>query len=41
MGYAFDYITSELNTYGNASHEFMLGFDLHIKRKAHISPRYF
>lgn len=41
MGYAFDYVTSELNTYSNASHEFMLGFDLHIKRKAHVSPRYF
>lgn len=41
MGYAFDYITSELNTYGNASHEFMLGIDLNFKRKAMVSPRYF
>lgn len=41
MGYAFDYITSDINTYGNASHEFMLGLDLHIKHKAHVSPRYF
>jgi type IX secretion system PorP/SprF family membrane protein len=41
MGYAFDYITSEINTYGNASHEFMLGVDLNFKRKSMVSPRYF
>lgn len=41
IGYAFDYITSEINTYGNASHEFMLGVDLNFKRKAMVSPRYF
>ncbi|MFM2376811.1 MAG: hypothetical protein RLZZ165_1908 [Bacteroidota bacterium] len=41
LGYAFDYVTSELSTYGNASHEFMLGFDLNFKRKSMISPRYF
>jgi type IX secretion system PorP/SprF family membrane protein len=41
MGYAFDLITSELNTYGNASHEFMLGMDLNFKKKAMVSPRYF
>jgi type IX secretion system PorP/SprF family membrane protein len=41
MGYAFDYITSEINTYGNASHEFMLGVDLNFKHKSMVSPRYF
>jgi type IX secretion system PorP/SprF family membrane protein len=41
MGYAFDYITSEINTYGNASHEFMLGVDLNFKTKSMVSPRYF
>lgn len=41
MGYAFDYITSDLNSYGGTSHEFMLGFDLNFKQRAMVSPRYF
>lgn len=41
IGYAFDYITSEINPYASASHEFMLGIDLNFKRKAMVSPRYF
>ena len=41
FGYAFDYITSQINPYASASHEFMLGVDLNFKRKSMISPRYF
>lgn len=41
IGYAFDYITSEINPYASASHEFLLGLDLNFKRKAMVSPRYF
>ncbi len=41
IGYAFDYITSEINPYASASHEFLLGIDLNFKRKAMVSPRYF
>lgn len=41
IGYAYDLTTSELNTYSNGSHEFMLGLDLNFNKKAMISPRYF
>jgi type IX secretion system PorP/SprF family membrane protein len=41
IGYAYDYITSDLNVYTNASHEFLLGIDLNFKRKGMMSPRYF
>jgi type IX secretion system PorP/SprF family membrane protein len=41
IGYAYDYIVSELNVTTTASHEIMLLFDLNIPKKASISPRYF
>ncbi len=41
IGYAYDYITSDINRYASASHEFLLGLDLNFKRKAMVSPRYF
>jgi type IX secretion system PorP/SprF family membrane protein len=41
LGYAFDYITSDINPYASASHEFLLGLDLNFKHKSMISPRYF
>lgn len=41
VGYAYDFITSKINNYGNASHEIMLGIDLNFKRKSMVSPRYF
>ena len=41
IGYAYDYIISDLNVTTSASHEIMLLFDLNIPKKASISPRYF
>ena len=41
VGYAYDYIISDLNVTTTASHEIMLLFDLNIPKKASISPRYF
>ena len=41
IGYAYDYVTSDINPYAAASHEFLLGFDLNFKQKAMVSPRYF
>ena len=41
IGYAYDYIISDLNVTTQASHEIMLLFDLKNKKKASISPRYF
>ena len=41
IGYAYDYIISDLNVTTQASHEIMLLFDLNIPKKASISPRYF
>ncbi|MEM7037951.1 MAG: PorP/SprF family type IX secretion system membrane protein, partial [Bacteroidota bacterium] len=41
LGYAYDYIISDLSTYTSGSHEFMLGFDLRFNKKAMASPRYF
>lgn len=42
MGYAYDYTTTDINTYSSGSHEIMLGFDfgsdIMIKKR---SPRYF
>lgn len=40
IGYAYDYVNSDLSTYTSGSHEFMLGVDLNFK-KAMVSPRYF
>jgi type IX secretion system PorP/SprF family membrane protein len=41
IGYAYDYIISDLNVTTSASHEIMLLFDLNFPKKASISPRYF
>jgi type IX secretion system PorP/SprF family membrane protein len=41
IGYAYDHVTSEINPYAAASHEFLLGVDLNFKKKGMISPRYF
>lgn len=41
IGYAFDYVTSDINPYASTSHEFLLGFDLNFRSKAMVSPRYF
>lgn len=41
VGYAYDYITSELTTTASGSHEVMLLFDLNFFKKVSISPRFF
>ncbi len=41
IGYAYDHVTSDINPYAAASHEFLLGLDLNFKQKAMVSPRYF
>ena len=41
IGYAYDYVTSDINPFAAASHEFLLGLDLNFKQKAMVSPRYF
>ncbi|GAA3776572.1 type IX secretion system membrane protein PorP/SprF [Corallibacter vietnamensis] len=41
IGYAYDYVTSELNTKTSGSHEVMLLFDLNFPKKVSISPRFF
>lgn len=41
IGYAYDRILSDLNFTTQASHEFMLLFDLDFLKKVSISPRYF
>lgn len=41
IGYAYDHITSKLNTTAPASHEIMLLFDLNLPKKVSISPRFF
>ncbi|WP_452224637.1 PorP/SprF family type IX secretion system membrane protein [Lacinutrix chionoecetis] len=41
IGYAYDYVTSELNAATSASHEVMLLFDLNAAKKVSISPRFF
>ncbi len=41
IGYAYDYILSDLEGTAPASHEFMLLFDLNVPKKVSISPRYF
>ena len=40
VGYAYDYTLSELNKYGNGSHEIMIRYELGFKVKAY-NPRYF
>ena len=41
IGYAYDYIVSDLNVTTHASHEVMLLFDLNFPKKVSQSPRYF
>ena len=41
IGYAYDAVTSDINTYAPASHEVMLLFDLNFAKRVSRSPRYF
>lgn len=41
VGYAYDYILSDLKTTTQGSHELMLLFDLNFPKKVSISPRFF
>jgi type IX secretion system PorP/SprF family membrane protein len=41
IGYAYDYIVSDLKINTTSSHEIMLLFDLNLPKKASISPRFF
>lgn len=41
IGYAYDYVTSELNVRTSGSHEVMLLFDINFPKKVSISPRFF
>jgi type IX secretion system PorP/SprF family membrane protein len=41
VGYAYDHIVSDLKVSTQASHEFMLLFDVNFAKKTSISPRYF
>ncbi|OAB80627.1 PorP/SprF family type IX secretion system membrane protein [Cochleicola gelatinilyticus] len=41
IGYAYDAVTSEINTVANASHEVILTFDLFFNKRTLRSPRYF
>ena len=41
IGYAYDYIVSDLNVTTHGSHEVMLLFDLNFPKKVSQSPRYF
>ena len=41
IGYAYDHIISDLNVTTPSSHEFMVLFDLHFKKKVSVSPRFF
>lgn len=41
IGYAYDYVTSELNVRTSGSHEIMLLFDLNFPKKVSVSPRFF
>ena len=41
VGYAYDYITSDLSAVAGASHEIILSWDVFFKKKALRSPRYF
>lgn len=41
IGYAYDQVTSSLNTKGKGSHEVFVLFDIFFKKKVSSSPRYF
>jgi type IX secretion system PorP/SprF family membrane protein len=41
IGYAYDYIISDLKVTTTASHEIMVLFDINFPKKASVSPRFF
>ena len=41
VGYAYDYTTTELQTYNSGTHEIMLRFELVSRKKGLKSPRFF
>jgi hypothetical protein len=41
IGYAYDYIISDLKVTTVASHEIMVLFDINFPKKASVSPRFF
>jgi type IX secretion system PorP/SprF family membrane protein len=41
VGYAYDYVTSDLDAVANASHEVIVTFDLFFNKRTLRSPRYF
>ncbi|WP_435135804.1 PorP/SprF family type IX secretion system membrane protein [Formosa sp. A9] len=41
IGYAYDYVTSELNPYTSGSHEVMILYDFSFAKKVSVSPRFF
>jgi len=41
LGYAYDYIVSDLKVATPSSHEFIVLFDLNFPKKVSSSPRYF
>jgi type IX secretion system PorP/SprF family membrane protein len=41
VGYAYDYIVSDLNRFNNGNHELMLRYDLPQKNSKVITPRFF
>ncbi len=41
IGYAYDYITSDLSAVAGASHEIIITWDVFFKKRALRSPRYF
>ncbi|MCG2612603.1 type IX secretion system membrane protein PorP/SprF, partial [Flavobacterium sp. SM15] len=41
LGYAYDYIVSDLSAKTKSSHEFMLLWDVNFYKKVSTSPRFF
>ena len=41
IGYSFDYSINSIQTQYSGSHELFLGFDIQVKNKNMVSPRYF
>lgn len=41
IGYAYDFITSDIEAYSDGSHEVMILFDLNFPKRVSRSPRYF
>jgi type IX secretion system PorP/SprF family membrane protein len=40
IGYSYDIVFNRLKSFTTGTHEFMLGFDLNLKKTSSISPRY-